>query len=100
MSLENKYSICKGLCVSVCVCVCRKNSEKKILVQYFFTFLICVSLGKEVTNANSTLLCCSNCLQWKYISFYSKYIILKENIATWCHSDNLKIEIYLYTCLI
>lgn len=32
------------------------------------------------------------------VSFYSKYIILKENIATWCHSDNL--EIYLYTCLI
>ena len=96
MSLENKYSICKGLCVCVCVCVCVEKNSGTIV----FTFLICVSLGKEATNANSTLLCCSNCLQWKYISFYSKYIILKENIATWCHSDNLKIEIYLYTCLI
>ena len=51
MSLENKYSICKGLCVCVCVCVCVEKNSGTIV----FTFLICVSLGKEATNANSTL---------------------------------------------
>lgn len=33
------------------------------------------------------------------VLFYNKYTVLKENSAPCFHSDDLNIEIYLYSCL-
>ena len=74
------------------MCVCVKMSDR-----IFITMLTLVTLATKSKQHTFVLF---QLFTMENVSFYSKYIVLKENTATCCHNDKLKIEIYLHTCSI